>query len=177
MKMLLTNFLLLLAAFVSVFPFFLWQRKSGALDSLLRWWRGVSNHIRAVVLTLFIFLAAFGGSKDAGNGLMGMFRNFRVAATNTFSAVEQTTGYALSLVGTNEVHDFTMPTNAVVADRIAKRGAHDDGFWTQDGALWIHTDGTASYAGARSVAPLVFAVAQGSYGFLPEALWGEYGEV
>ena len=189
MKPIINSIFLLIAAFVSVFPLFLWQCKSGALEPLLR----LSKRTRALALVCLIFLATFAGSKDFGSGLMGMFRNFRVAATNAFTDIELATGYALASVGTNEVHDFTMPTNAVVADRIAKRGAHRDGFRMQDGGLWIHTDGTAAVAGrppyrfdlngtnttstlnTQPSTHTVFAVAQGSYGFLPEALWGEYG--
>ena len=105
----------------------------------------------------------------------------------TFSADELAVGYALAAVGTNEVFNFSMPTNAVVAERIAKRGAHEDGFWTQDGNLWIQTDGTVAQGVTRSRASassdlelqtsnlVVFSVAQCSYGFLPDALWDTCG--
>ena len=48
--------------------------------------------------------------------------------TNAFNALEQQTGYSFAKAHTNEIHDLTMPDNAQLAERIARRGAHQDGF-------------------------------------------------
>ena len=124
-----------------------------------------------------------------------------VLCTNIFNAAERQTGYAVSEAHTNEIHDLTMPQNARLAERIAQRGAHDDGFWLYDACtnrlareglevenpVWIHTDGTVT---VRSPAPgvpieelslyttysniVVYAPLQGSYGFLPGSRWADF---
>ena len=121
--------------------------------------------------------------------------------TNAFNALEQQTGYSFTEAYTNEIHNLAMPDNAQLAERIARRGAHQDGFWLFDACtnrmaregldlknpVWIQTDGTIT---VRSPAPgipiqelalyttysniTVYAPLQGSYGFLPGSRWPEF---
>ena len=121
--------------------------------------------------------------------------------TNAFTALERQTGYTFSDARADETHDLTMPDNAQLAERIAMRGAHQDGFylfdfWTNrlaragldlEHPIWIQTDGTIT---VRSPAPgipfeelslyttysniTVYAPLQGSYGFLPASKWPDF---
>ncbi len=77
---------------------------------------------------------------------------------------ERLTGYTFSKARTSEIHDLTMPADAQLAERIARRGAHNDGFYLFDSftnrlargglalenPVWIQTDGTIT---VRSPAP------------------------
>ena len=77
-------------------------------------------------------------------------------ATNVFTSVERATGCAAMVKTGDGDCTISMPDNAVVADNIAKRGAHDDGFWhfdaitktlvrtglVRDNPVWVYTDGT-----------------------------------
>ncbi|MBQ6924554.1 MAG: hypothetical protein IJQ73_07930 [Kiritimatiellae bacterium] len=121
--------------------------------------------------------------------------------TNVFTSAERRTGYAVSEAHTSETHNLAMPEGAQLADRIARRGAHNDGFYffdayttrlAHDGLdlgnpVWIHTDGTLT---VRSPAPglpiqelaqtavysniTMFAPLQSSYGFLPASKWPDF---
>ena len=180
----------------------LWLR--GAFEEISRWWRGASRPAR-VAFALFLGVAvAYGSDKDFGgatNRLMqsaGRFVGGVVA--NLFSPVEQATGYA-ALSRTDEPHAIPMPDDAVVAENIAKRGAHNDGFWlfdsftnrlVRDGLVrgnpvWVHTDGTVTVNSPSFGVPIaelaeilavsnvtVYAPMQGSFGFLPESLWDRF---
>ena len=121
--------------------------------------------------------------------------------TNTFNALEQQTGYSFSDALTNETHDLAMPAEAQMAERIARRGAHNDGFylfdaWTNrlaregldiEHPVWIQTDGTVTVRSPSPGIPIeelslyttysnitVYAPLQGSYGFLPASRWLEF---
>ena len=121
--------------------------------------------------------------------------------TNTFNILEQQTGYSFSDVRTNETHDLTMPADAQIAERIARRGAHRDGFWLFDfwtnrlahagldveHPVWVQTDGTVTIRSPAPEIPIeelslyttysnitVYAPLQGSYGFLPASRWLEF---
>ena len=121
--------------------------------------------------------------------------------TNAFNAIEQQTGYSFSDAITNETHDLTMPDNAQLAERIARRGAHQDGFYLFDSftnrlaregldlenPVWIQTDGTITVRSPSPGIPIeelslyttysnitVYAPLQGSYGFLPGSRWPEF---
>ena len=114
--------------------------------------------------------------------------------TNIFNAAERQTGYAMSQARTNEIHDLTMPEGARIAESIARRGAHDDGFYLFDAftnrlaregldlehPVWVQTDGTVTIRSPAPGIPIaelsqttvysnitVYAPLQGSYGFLP----------
>jgi hypothetical protein len=76
--------------------------------------------------------------------------------TNAFNSLEQQTGYSFTEANANEIHNLAMPDNAQLAERIARRGAHQDGFHHFDSftnrlaragldlenPVWIQTDGT-----------------------------------
>ena len=121
--------------------------------------------------------------------------------TNAFNAIEQQTGYSFSDARTNETHDLTMPANAQLAERIARRGAHQDGFYLFDSftnrlaregldiehPVWVQTDGTVTVRSRSPGIPIeelalyttysnitVYAPLQGSYGFLPASRWPEF---
>ena len=121
--------------------------------------------------------------------------------TNAFNAIEQQTGYSFSDARTNETHDLTMPDNAQFAEQIARRGAHQDGFYLFDSftnrlareglglenPVWIQTDGTVTVRSPSPGIPIeelslcttysnitVYAPLQGSYGFLPGSRWPEF---
>ena len=121
--------------------------------------------------------------------------------TNTFNAAEQQTGYAPSAVRTNETHNLTMPERARLAESIARRGAHNDGFWLFDAftnrlaregldvenPVWVQTDGTITIRSPAPGIPIeelslytvysnitLYAPLQGSYGFLPASRWPEF---
>ena len=121
--------------------------------------------------------------------------------TNVFTTCERLTGYAASAVRTNETHNLTMPADAQMAERIARRGAHNDGFYffdaytnrlAHDGLdlgnpVWIHTDGTVTVRSPAPGVPIeelaqtaaysnitVYAPLQSSYGFLPASKWPDF---
>ncbi len=121
--------------------------------------------------------------------------------TNAFNALEQQTGYSFTEAHTNEIHNLAMPDNARLAERIARRGAHQDGFWLFDACtnrmaregldlenpVWIQTDGTITVRSPSPGIPIeelalyttysnitVYAPLQGSYGFLPGSRWPEF---
>ena len=121
--------------------------------------------------------------------------------TNTFNALEQQTGYSFTEAHTNEIHNLAMPDNVQIAERIAKRGAHQDGFHHFDSftnrlaragldlenPVWIQTDGTITVRSPAPEIPIeelslyttysnitVYAPLQGSYGFLPASRWPEF---
>ena len=103
---------------------------------------------------------AYGSDNDFGgatNRLMQVVGRFvGGVVSNVFSPVEQATGYAATVKTGGGDCTISMPDNAVVADNIAKRGAHDDGFWhfdaftktlvrtglVRDNPVWVYTDGT-----------------------------------
>ena len=121
--------------------------------------------------------------------------------TNAFNSIEQQTGYSFSEAHTNEIHNLAMPANAQLAERIARRGAHQDGFHHFDSftnrlaregldlenPVWIQTDGTVTVRSPSPGIPIeelslyttysnitVYAPLQGSYGFLPGSRWPEF---
>ncbi len=121
--------------------------------------------------------------------------------TNAFNTLEQQTGYSFTEAHTNEIHNLAMPDNAQLAERIARRGAHQDGFHHFDSftnrlaregldlenPVWIQTDGTIIVRSPSPGIPIeelslyttysnitVYAPLQGSYGFLPASRWPEF---
>ena len=121
--------------------------------------------------------------------------------TNAFNALERQTGYTFSDARAHEIHDLTMPEGAQLAERIARRGAHRDGFylfdaWTNrlaregldiEHPVWIQTDGTVTVRSPSPGIPIeelslrttysnitVYAPLQGSYGFLPASRWPDF---
>ena len=181
----------------------LWRK--GAFEPLLIWWRGASRLMRGLVLALVFTAMAYGSDKILGGHIGEGMRMFGGAVaslcTNMFTTAERQTGYAASAVRTNETHDLAMPAEAQMAERIARRGAHNDGFYffdaytnrlAHDGRdlgnpVWVHTDGTLT---VRSPAPglpiqelaqtasysniTVYAPLQSSYGFLPANKWSDF---
>jgi hypothetical protein len=146
-----------------------------------------------------VFLAALGAASTLVGGSKTNAPPLRALSalwTNAFSAIERLTGYAVSSASTNEVHDLSMPEGAQLAEDIARRGAHADGFWLADafadslvgsGPAWVQTDGTVTLSSRSHCVPIgelallpafsnltVFAPLQGSYGFLPGSLWPSY---
>ena len=181
----------------------LWRQ--GAFEPLLIWWRGASRLMRGLVLALVFTAVAYGSDKilggHIGEGMRTLGGAMASLCTNVFTSAERQTGYAASAVRTNETHDLAMPTDAQMAERIARRGAHNDGFYffdaytnrlAHDGLdlgkpVWVHTDGTLT---VRSPAPglpiqelaqtaaysniTVYAPLQSSYGFLPANKWSDF---
>ena len=121
--------------------------------------------------------------------------------TNAFNSLEQQTGYSFTEAHTNEIHNLAMPDNAQIAERIARRGAHHDGFHHFDSftnhlaregldlenPVWIQTDGTITVRSPAPEIPIeelslyttysnitVYAPLQGSYGFLPASRWLDF---
>ncbi len=121
--------------------------------------------------------------------------------TNAFNTLERQTGYSFTEAHTNEIHNLAMPDNAQLAERIARRGAHNDGFWLYDACtnrlaregldvenpVWIHTDGTVTVRSPAPGVPIeelalyttysnitVYGPMQGSYGFLPASKWPDF---
>ncbi|MBQ7722131.1 MAG: hypothetical protein IJT64_04410, partial [Kiritimatiellae bacterium] len=194
-----------LAALLTVAPLGYVAYRLGAFASLTRWWRHAAIPARVLAVALAVLSVAYGSSKQLGGQIGDELRSFpqtmATLCTNAFRAVERLTGYAVSASATNETHDFTMPEGAQLAERIARRGAHRDGFWLFDAftnnialsgleaesPVWIQTDGTIT---VRSPAPglsieevalyttysniTIYAPLQGTYGFLPASLWPDY---
>ena len=180
-----------------------WRR--GVFNDFIARWRGMSLLMRALVVVLVSSGGAYAANKLLGNRLHEMLSAVPGAVaslcTNVFTSAEQQTGYAASAVRTNETHDLAMPTDAQMAERIARRGAHNDGLYffdaytnrlAHDGLdlgkpVWVHTDGTLT---VRSPAPgqpiqelaqtaaysniTVYAPLQSSYGFLPASKWPDF---
>lgn len=87
--------------------------------------------------------------------------------TNAFTETERLTVYAVASISTNETHDFTMPADPRLAERIARRGAHLDGFWLHDAftnyeapagleaenPVWIHTAGLFRHGASLALTP------------------------
>ncbi len=198
MKHLLPALVLLLAAFgAAALARAQWRR--GTFAPLAAWWRGASLPARAAALA--VLFAAFGHGAEKSPGLLSAPRLVSALCTNAFAAIERLTGYAVSEARTNEIHDLTMPDGAQVADDIARRGAHIDGFWLFDAftnrvvregldlekPVWVQTDGTITVRSTARGIPFeelalvstysnvtVYAPLQGSYGFLPGSLWPAY---
>ncbi len=163
---------------------------------------------RIVSVLFFAVCIAYGSDKNIGQSLddftEGIAQTFAIGLltiSNFFSRDEIETGYAVVSVETNETHNLTMPDNAVLAENIAKRGAHDDGFYLYDSFTnhlertglittntpWVHTDGTITLKARNLGLPLdginfyesysnvtVYAPRYGKYGFLPGSLWPNY---
>ncbi len=163
---------------------------------------------RIVSVLFFAVCVAYGSDKNIGQslddfaeGIAQTFASGLLTITNFFSRDEIETGYAVASVETNETHNLTTPDNAVLAENIAKRGAHDDGFYLYDSFTnhlertglittnmpWVHTDGTITLKARNLGLPLdgidfyesysnvtVYAPRYGKYGFLPGSLWPSY---
>jgi hypothetical protein len=148
---------------------------------------------------------AYGSDKLLGGhideGLRSIGGAVAALCTNVFNAAERQTGYAVSEARTNEIHNLAMPQNAQLAERIARRGAHDDGFWLYDACtnrlaregleaenpVWIHTDGSVTVRSPAPGVPIeelalyttysnitVYAPLQGPFGFLPASRWPDF---
>ena len=204
MKHILSNIILLLAT-IGVAAIARAQHRRGVYAPLAAWWRGASRLMRCLVTALVLTAVAYGADKILG-GHIGEGRRTLGGAvaslcTNVFTTCERLTGYAISSAKTNETHDLAIPENAQLAERIARHGAHDDGFWyfdaytnrlTRDGLdlgnpVWIHTDGTVTLRSPAPGVPIqelaqtsvysnitVYAPLQGSYGFLPASKWPDF---
>ncbi len=188
---------------VSRAAYSLWRK--GAFDPLLIWWRGTSRFVRALALAFVLTAIAYGSDKvlggHIGEGLRTLGGGVATLCTNVFSAAERQIGYAVSEAHTNEIHDLTMPEGARLAERIARRGAHNDGFWLYDACtnrlardglevenpVWIHTDGTVTVRSPAPGVPIeelalyttysnitVYGPMQGSFGFLPASKWPDF---
>ena len=190
----------ILLALLTVAPFAYRAYRHGAFAPLLHGWRGLSRFAQSVALAFFIAVFAYGSSKQLGGmigeGLRSITPALTTLCTNAFSAIAQLTGYSISSVATNETHDFTMPEGAQLAERIARRGAHNDGFWLFDAftngiasanPVWIQTDGTITVKSPAPGIPIeelalyttysnitVYAPLQSSYGFLPASRWNDH---
>ncbi len=181
----------------------LWRK--GTFDPLRIWWRRASRLARTLALVFVLTAVAYGSDKLLGGhfdeGLRTVGGAIAALCTNMFNAAERLTGYAVSEAHTNEIHDLAMPKGARLAESIARRGAHDDGFWLYDACtnrlardglevenpVWIHTDGTVTVHSPAPGVPIeelalyttysnitVYAPLQGSYGFLPVSRWPEF---
>ena len=181
-------------------PFLRRAYRRGKLGLLGDWWRRASRRMRFLVLLLVFSLSAYAVDKllrqHINEALADVSHGIAALCTNVFNAAEQQTGYAVSEAHTNEIHDLTMPEGARLAERIARRGAHDDGFWLYDACtnrlaregldvenpVWIHTDGTVTVRSPAPGVPIeelalyttysnitVYAPMQGPFGFLPSS--------
>ena len=181
----------------------LWRQST--FEPLLIWWRGASRLIRGLVLALVLTAVAYGSDKilggHIGEGMRMLGEAVALLCTNVFTTCERLTGYAASAVRTNETHNLTMPADAQMAERIARRGAHNDGFYffdaytnrlAHDGLdlgnpVWIQTDGTITIRSPAPGLPIqelaqtaaysnitVYAPLQSSYGFLPASKWPDF---
>ena len=190
----------LLLALLTVAPVAYRAYRRGAFVPLLRWWRGLSRLTQSVALASLLVIFAYGSNKQLGgiigDGLRSIPPAVATLCTNAFSAIAQLTGHTISSVATNETHDFSMPEGARLAERIARRGAHNDGFWIFDSfpnniaaenPVWIQTDGTITIKSPAPGIPIeelalyttysnitVYAPLQGSYGILPASRWGDH---
>jgi hypothetical protein len=161
--------------------------------------------MRGLVLALVLTAVAYGSDKilggHIGEGMRMLGGAVTSLCTNMFTAAERQTGYAASAVRTNETHDLAIPADAQMAERIARRGAHNDGFYffdaytnrlAHDGLdlgnpVWVHTDGTVTLRSPAPDVPIqelaqtsvysnitVYAPLQSSYGFLPASKWPDF---
>ncbi|MBQ6925537.1 MAG: hypothetical protein IJQ73_12930 [Kiritimatiellae bacterium] len=155
-----------------------------------------------------LIVAVFGGAltsvaaiKTNSPPARALRQTIAAICTNAFGALERKTGYAVSEACTNEIHDLALPPGAQLAENIARRGAHIDGFWlfdawtnrlARDGLdlehpVWVQTDGTITVRSPSPGIPIeelslyttysnitVYAPLQGSYGFLPASRWPEF---
>ena len=194
-----------LAALLTVAPLGYVAYRLGAFESLTRWWRHAAIPARVLAIALAVMSVAYGSSKQLGgqigDGLRSIPGLVSNICTNAFHAIERLTGYAVSSSSTNETHDFAMPGDARLAECIARRGAHRDGFWLFDAftnnialsgleaenPVWIQTDGTITVRSPATGLTIgevalyttysnitVYAPLQGSYGFLPASRWQDY---
>ena len=197
--------LILLLATLGVAAIVRAQHRRGVYAPLAAWWHGASRLMRCLVTTFFLTTVAYGADKILGGHIGEGLRTLGGAAvslcTNVFSASERQTAYSFSKALTNETHSLTMPGNAQLAERIASRGAHQDGFHHFDSftnclaragldlenPVWIQTDGTITVRSPAPEIPIeelslyttysnitVYAPLQGSYGFLPATRWPEF---
>ena len=192
-------------ALLTLSPFLRRAYRRGELGLLGDWWRRASRRMRLLVLLLLFPISAYAVDKllrlHLNEALVDVSHAIAALCTNAFETIEQQTGYAITEARTNEIHDLTMPQNAQLADRIARRGAYDDGFWLFDACtnrlaregldlenpVWIQTDGTITVRTPSPGIPIeelsfyttysnitVYAPLQGSYGFLPGSRWPEF---
>ena len=179
--------------------------RNGEFEPVLFWWRGATRLTRTLAVAFVLMAVAYGSDKLLGGhieeGLRSIGEAVAALCTNVFNAAERQTGYAVSEAHTNEIHNLAMPDSAQLVDRIARRGAHDDGFWLYDACtnrlareglevenpVWIHTDGTVTVRSPAPGVPIeevalcttysnitVYAPLQGSYGFLPASRWPDF---
>ncbi len=192
-------------ALLTLSPFLRRAYRRGELGLLGDWWRRASRRMRFLVLLLLFPISAYAVDKllrlHLNEALADVSHAIAALCTNAFETIEQQTGYAITEARTNEIHDLTMPQNAQLADRIARRGAYDDGFWLFDACtnrlaregldlenpVWIQTEGTITVRSPSPGIPIeelslyttysnitVYAPLQGSYGFLPGSRWPEF---
>ncbi len=204
MKYIIPNLILLLAT-LGLVAIARAQQRRGVYAPLVAWWRGASRLMRGLVLALVFTAVAYGSDKilggHIGEGMRMLGGAVTSLCTNMFTAAERQTGYAASAVRTNEAHDLAMPAEAQMAERIARRGAHNDGFYffdaytnrlAHDGLdlgkpVWVHTDGTVTVRSPAPGVPIeelaltavysnitVYAPLQSSYGFLPASKWPDF---
>ena len=173
-----------------------------ALYGLMRRYQRQLGKECAIVIAVFgSALASVGGVKTNSPPARAIRNVIASLCTNAFEAVEQLTGYAASEARTNETHNLTMPEGAQLAERIARRGAHQDGFYHFDSftnrlaregldlenPVWIQTDGTITVRSPSPGIPIeeialytaysnitVYAPLQGSHGFLSGSRWPEF---
>ncbi len=204
MKYIIPNLILLLAT-LGLVAIARAQQRRGVYAPLVAWWRGASRLMRGLVLALVLTAVAYGSDKilggHIGEGMRMLGGAVTSLCTNMFTAAERQTGYAASAVRTNETHDLAIPADAQMAERIARRGAHNDGFYffdaytnrlAHDGLdlgnpVWVHTDGTVTLRSPAPDVPIqelaqtsvysnitVYAPLQSSYGFLPASKWPDF---
>ncbi len=192
-------------ALLTLLPFLRRAYRRGELGPLGNWWRKASRGMRFLALLFFFSLSAYAVDKllrlHINEALADVSHAIASLCTNIFNAAEQQTGYAVSEAHTNEIHDLTMPEGARLAERIARRGAHDDGFWLYDACtnrlaregldienpVWIHTDGTVTVRSPAPGVPIeelslyttysnitVYGPMQGPFGFLPASKWPDF---
>ena len=181
----------------------LWRQ--GVFAPILHWWLKTSRLARALALAFVLTAVAYGSDKilggHIGQGLRTLGGTMTSLCTNVFTAAERQTGYAASAVRTNEPNVLAMPSGGQLAENIARRGAHIDGFWLFDfwtnrlahagldveHPVWVQTDGTVTIRSPAPEIPIeelslyttysnitVYAPLQGSYGFLPASRWLEF---
>ncbi|MBQ6925609.1 MAG: hypothetical protein IJQ73_13290, partial [Kiritimatiellae bacterium] len=198
-------YLILLLATLGVAAVARAQHRRGVYAPLAAWCREASRLMRCLVTVFVLTAVAYGADKilggHIGEGMRMLGGTMASLCTNVFTSAERQTGYAASAVRTNETHDLAMPAEAQMAERIARRGAHDDGFYffdaytnrlAHDGLdlgnpVWIHTDGTVTLRSPAPGVPItelsqlsvysnitVYAPLQSSYGFLPASKWPDF---
>ena len=192
-------------ALLTLLPFLRRAYRRGELGLIGNWWHRASRGKRFLVLMLLFSTSAYAVDKllrlHVNEALADVSHAIASLCTNVFNAAERLTGYAASSVRTNETHDLAMPAEAQMAERIARRGAHNDGFYffdaytnrlAHDGLdlgkpVWVHTDGTLTVHSPAPGLPIqelaqtaaysnvtVYAPLQSSYGFLPASKWPDF---